>query len=454
MSLRKILILSAIFLFLIIPFAGADGAAFLTGNDFSINALHGEHTQIAAINYENGKEKLVIAVKMEQIKNNDVVWIVPVPSEPEDVKINILENFPSFRGEDMIKKAEIEKETLEHLAPVMSAGQLWTIPYYMFFFPYPLFYISGLSAGANYGAEVYAEVEKEGILTQVVTAETSQGLYNYLTDKGVRVSEVSIPVLDDYIGKGYSFVVSWLTGKEKETNKKYDVPAIFVEFPTDRIFYPLKPTSLYGERGVPVIIYVVGFVEPEFYDEIKEFARYKHFYQGRVSHDWPSEFYGTGKANNGFYYTRINIGFEREMAIFGYDPDIFVETPPAKNFVDDLWLEKLEKTPPEIEKAVFTMNSVRFLSSPVGFAVLLLLTSFLTGIIAGLIVFRDSRILGFGLLGLANLFTIMGLIIATNKLMKGESKSKRTAFVVLFSVIFVFVVNTVLVWGLYSILYC
>lgn len=500
MNIRNVFFVGIFFFLISAPLVRADGMAFIAGRDSLANALHGEHTQIAAINYEDGKEKLVIAVKIDQIKDDEVVWIVPVPAKPEDVKINILKDFPRFAGSDVNL---IAQEDVNHFSQItrmlVFLNQVWTLP---------LFYTEGVSTFSQItlgGVEVYAEVEKEGILTQVVTAETSEGLYTYMRNKGVSVSETSIPVLDNYIGKNYSFVVSWLTGTGKSGN--YNVPAIFVEFPADKIFYPLKPTSIYGARGVPVVIYIVGFVKPEFYDDIEEYARYKYFYGGSAPpSSWPSDFYDPENFNKGFYYTRINIGYEtqnrseltkkiselrnqlftRELnkseeekinrEIHGLSMLMYtvpeasmlnLETPPAGKFTEDLWLEKLEKAPPEVELKLAKAEIFKTLSYvpiaiplqygsipiPVGSILLIVITSVLSAIIAGLITFKEKWILEFAILGLANVFTLFGLILATLKLTKKEDVKEgrsRKQFIVGFSLVFlvlnVLILHLLTIW--------
>ena len=58
---------------------------------------------------------------------------------------------------------------------------------------------------------VHEHLEKEGITTEIITAKTAQALYWYLQNKNLKVEEGSIPVLDHYIGKEFTFIVSWIS---------------------------------------------------------------------------------------------------------------------------------------------------------------------------------------------------------------------------------------------------
>jgi len=105
-------------------------------------------------------------------------------------------------------------------------------------------------------------------VTEVVTAEDADALYDYLKAKNITIPVGSIPIIDDYIGETYSFVVSWV----KSIRDERKMPAIFVDFPTREIYYPLKPTSVYGDAKIPAFIYVIGYARPKLYPEIEPFT--------------------------------------------------------------------------------------------------------------------------------------------------------------------------------------
>lgn len=73
----------------------------------------------------------------------------------------------------------------------------------------------GLGRGIESDVIVYEHLDKEGISSEIITAKTTNGLYDYLKSKGLKIESGSIPVLDNYIGKDYFFVVSWMNSPEK-----------------------------------------------------------------------------------------------------------------------------------------------------------------------------------------------------------------------------------------------
>ncbi len=392
----------------------ADGFGIVYYPDRSSFGLHTEETQVAAINYEDGREKLLLAVKFRELQNNSVVWIIPVPANASDVKINIFKAFPRFSGEDILLQAEEVKGDVTATASLVASLSLIFPIYYVVWFGSLTFTFMGEGE-----VEVHAHIEKEGVVAEVVTAENANALYDYLKGKNITIAAGSIPIIDDYIGKTYSFVVSWVESIEDETK----MPAIFVDFPTDEIYYPLKPTSVYGDAEIPTLIYILGYAKPKLYPEIEPFTEYRYF-TGGISGDYP-EFYGDAKPSE---YTRIIIGrlITSEGDMIGQS-----STPPSVNFVDDLWIEKFERPPASVQRAMLTLfiheNMLYF---AIGW---LIITSLLAGGLTGYLVFRDFK--KFALIGLANCFTIVGIIIATFAFVK----EKRANFIGIFLIMFLLI---------------
>lgn len=398
-----LVILTILLLLLLVPSSvKADGFSIYT--DSSFFSLHTEETQVAAINYENGIEELFLAVKLRKLENNSVVWIIPIPANASDVNINILEQFPQFYGEDILLQAEeIKEEILVSASILVSMSQIYTTPLLAILWTNALTF-TYMGEG---DVEVHAHIEKEGIVTEVVTAENANALYDYLKTKNITIATGSIPIIDDYIGKTYSFVVSWV--KSIEDSRK--MPAIYVSFPTDEIYYPLKPTSVYGNTEIPILIYVAGYAKPTLYPEIEPYTEYRYF-KGST--------FGT--------YTRITIGQTptTKGTMIGQS-----STPPSTNFVDDLWIEKLEQPPASVEKAariLFIHENMLYFT-----IAWLIVASMLAGSLTGYLMFRDFK--KFALIGLANCFTIVGTIITTYAFVQ----KKRANFIGFFSITFLLI---------------
>ncbi len=429
--MKKIVILLLVMLFL---FASVPSEVRADGLGIQIEstsfALQDETAQVAAINYEDGREKLLLAVKLGELTSGSVLWIVPVPARASEVKIDVCQEFPEVRGVDMLKEAELGKRVVGDVALNVAMTQI--LP--GIFLPNVGRFIG---AEAPEQVQVYAHVEKEGITAEVVTAETGHALDEYLQERKVAVPSGSIPVIDEYIGKNYSFVVSWI--ESRPTERKDVTPAIFVEFPTDKLYYPLKLTSAYGNQRIPVQLTILGYVKPNLYPEIERFTKCRYFYSFPFSAiGGPAEFYGQAFESyqhpsgtvwhsiGGF--TTIEIGNASGSILKG-------RTPAAKSFVDDLWMERLDDLPEEVQEVLDRIEERAWFFREnwlVLFIPWLICLSLASGSLAGLILHRKPK--KFALIGLANCLTQVGLIIATIFLAREEGK--RLKFILLFWVLF------------------
>jgi len=430
-----------------------------------------ESNQQAFINYDNGLQKMIISVGFEGENSNGAVWLFPVPSGPNKVAIDVVKSLPGLSGEEISKKA---KSNLDDTTKFLQMTQLYTIPFISFYgtlgttgkgIENTLDAPQGFGRGVEQDVVVYEHLEKEGITSEIITAKTANGLYDYFQSKGLKIERGSIPVLDNYIGKEYSFVASWISSPEKiisaddiknnlyiyfssqyrypkffslvdslkqkypefnQTSNSTDYlksqqgetvlreltqaiqndPSIitdtynrnqnlanqrgvFVTFPTEEIYFPLLPTSVYGSKTVPATIRVIGHVSPKVFQDIKSYTKTEYYVDSYASFADDLKNFYNGQ-NQNIKYTKIEINA------------------PSKFFTDDLWLKAQAPTK--------TYYSTFVAKHPVVSAIILfILSSILAGILAGLIIFKDLRRnpVKLGLIGLSNFLTILGLLITT-----------------------------------------
>jgi len=352
-----------------------------------------ENAQLAAINYQDGLEKMIISVNFDMKDYDKAAWVFPVPAEPDYVVIDIINNFPRFTGQDVIQKA---RSDVDGIIFATSLTQIY--PLFLF---WPFYYFTGVSTmeavtapkaigGTVEGVTVYEHIEKGGISTDIVTSRTADALYRYLQRKGINAPIGSLPVFDDYIGKDYTFVVSYITKPEEVARGGYPYrrqPGIFITFPTDRIYYPLMPTSVYGSKTVPVRLYVIGHVTPDLYSEINSYTSTQYFIQTYGSKYDFANFYGNIDVND-MKFTKVEINV------------------PSKYFKEDLWIDRV--APSKVSYATGLYYSVSRHPFITGI-ILVLVISAITGAVTGFIIFRDYKKYAF--IGLTNVFTIIGLAI-------------------------------------------
>ncbi|MBW3000875.1 DUF2330 domain-containing protein, partial [Candidatus Woesearchaeota archaeon] len=237
--------------FLILPSALADGGFFIKIHDEDIWRLFDEEQQFCAINYKDGVQHMILTIDTaEKVQGDQAVWIFPVPADPKQVDINILKGFPELFGKDLERLAE---NSISQAYTLMSISQIY---------PFPFAYFGTLSPGAfragsmeksldAEGVTVYERIEKMGLTTELVGALDSQSLENYLTSKDLKLPPEFTLILDEYIGKHYVFVITWISDVHEFRNSQADVEydyyyrrrtgntvGVFISFPTPKIYYP------------------------------------------------------------------------------------------------------------------------------------------------------------------------------------------------------------------------
>ncbi|OYT35057.1 MAG: hypothetical protein B6U87_01035 [Candidatus Aenigmarchaeota archaeon ex4484_52] len=452
MSLKTTLILLFCFLFFS-SYAFADGGVFYYDYDTSSWNLQDMDGQACAINYENGLENMILSVNVNNLQGEKAVWIFPVPSKPEDTKIDIVKEFPKFHGYDVEMRANKE---ISDTFDLMKISQIFNLNSFYFFNKFIILTQTlGLKSASDLDKEIqiHSHIEKTGIITELVTAKNISSLSNYLSKRELQLPDDFDLILDEYIGRDYSFVISWISDVEefkksqpiaymkevleekntieeikntledfinktetKETiifqmaldnindelrnyelytyprikNKKNELiikirmrdsiirynNALFnykyairtyLSFPTDKIYFPLKTTSIYGDKEIPMLVYVINYVEPEFYKEIKEYAKVNYFLQ--KEYEVPNKlkfFFNDKNTIKNLKYTKIKIN----------SPSLYL--------IDDLWIN--DSTSTKIILKEYISKYAWFLG-----IILFILCSCLASMISGMVIFRKDQ---------------------------------------------------------------
>jgi hypothetical protein len=331
------------------------------------------------------------------------VWIFPIPAKPEDTVVDVIKGFPQFYGYDIKQQA---KNKISNNFQMMRATQI-----------YPLFLTRNIMYAAKSFEQVggimdnvrakepsmyiYEHIEKMGLTTELVRVKDGKVLEDYFKAKSLVIPSDAKKVFDDYIGQDYIFVISWIYDLEKlkqsQTEQEKIGPyygqqsnlvGVSLTFPTDKIYFPLKPTSIYGSKSVPATIYVTGYVTPILYDSIKSSTQVEYLYQGYYAVPENIQMLFSGKTTiNDLKYTKITMN------------------PPSKYLKEDLYFEN--KAPAQIRTAEFFIQN----SKLIGWS-FFVLCSILASLITALIVFRkDMKWFTFTWFGLTNILSIIGVIV-------------------------------------------
>ena len=387
-----------IILLLFCPLVFADGMIHIYDRDMW--RLGSENQQLVAINYQDGFENMLISIDInDDIHGEKAVWIFPVPSNPDQVVIDILKGYPRFWGKDIDSQFN---DIVGGVGIGMVVYSTFPLPIFMA----PLAYFGVLSPGAFLPREditVHEKIEKMGLTTELITTKDANSLNKYLQNKGLDIPQESVNILNEYIGKDYSFVVSYISNfaqfkSEAKTGDRYrydresGIPiGVFVKFPTDEIYFPLKPTSVYGSQEIPILMYVIGHVTPNLYPEIEQQAEVTYFKQGRYRPEPELQNFFNGRSEiDNLKYTKIKLNA------------------PSKYFSDDLWIKN---------SAPISVTIKDFLASIFWLWAIVLYVCFscIASYLSGLISFKNNPLPKKKLMlhGLWNCLTFIGFLIAT-----------------------------------------
>jgi hypothetical protein len=241
----------------------ADGKAF-AGRDYAALRTISQNEQRAAIVHRDDVETMVIAVNLALEDDAKALWLFPVLGSPADVKLEVVPSFPRFAGRNVRENAA---EVLATSMLVLRTTQLWPL----------VFDALLVTAGGDAGVVTHSEAEKWGLHAQTMSAPSVEALGRYLQDKGFGIGTEELAAFDPYLSDTHTLVAVWIkssaelvaefpqyrkpNGPDSDPPDRW--PCVCVQFPTDRAYYPMYPTSTYGDHKMRVNLAVAGYVNPQ-----------------------------------------------------------------------------------------------------------------------------------------------------------------------------------------------
>jgi hypothetical protein len=444
----RVFLFYIIFSFLSIPICSSalgDGGIIGKGGSGQIFYVE-ETTQYAVIDHTKGIQSMFVSINFNWEESEKTAWIFPVPSDPAEIDVEVADGIPIFHGNDIEEDAHSElSETagitlfsylLSAAIPLpWSLSLLWVLEMNLA--------TTGVDVEGGSGVTVHKHLEQDGLIVEVISALKGEGIYNYLSANGLDVSTGIIPELDKYVNNKFSFTVTWF----EENNNSERAPGIILEFPTDKIYFPLMLTSLYDENIIPVEVMISGYVSPEIYDEIKPYTSVSYMHWGGVDiyqkdkFDAPRtyRFLLTFKENWDETFTRIKI------------------KAPSNQFKEDLWVENKEPSG-SAGHAISIHKYFNYHTKSQTTLLIVALLSFLISMLLGIAIFgRDkSKLHFYFLFGFMHLLGICILIIfaigINIKRKEQFPNNKMVLFIVLFITIFLSAISAIFLILLYPLL--
>ncbi|MCK5176231.1 MAG: hypothetical protein KAQ92_00770, partial [Candidatus Aenigmarchaeota archaeon] len=243
------------------------------------------------------------------------------------------------------------------------------------------------------GIEIHETYEKYGLTSQLITAQDSNALYDFLSSKGLDMPQSSRQVFNHYIGDKFSFVITEITNKRLFSGSA----AVYTTFPTNSLYYPLVLTSVYESHRIPTKIYVDGYVNPKIDSIIEQYTDVKYYVEGNVKPEFKSDD-DLFKSDSFEKYTLISMD------------------PPSKYLKKDLIMSKI----PPVSVMAYNFVYEHLLISC---GLLFILFSVIASLIVSVIFKKDKKI--YIKAGFFNVFSIIGYFVALNKLNKDDKTSKE-----------------------------
>jgi hypothetical protein len=416
MNLLRCVLVSIVTLIMTMPVfsfrTSADGGMFTHADVYDQWGLAKEDTQYGLIGYHDGYQRMVISIRIGVAglaQMDKAVWLFPVPSNPRNATIDMVGEFREIEGKRM---SVIAQDSLTNDAMLVSATQFYPLLFWI-----PIVMTSGtgsytMGKDGSDDVQVTQTVVKYGMTTELVGTNSSDGLTAYLQSKGLDLPSTTAPVVDEYIGKDYSFVASWISNvSDFRTHAPmgyahgtsfYNL-GVMIGFPTERIFYPLRLTSVYGSTPVPMVVQVVGFVDP-----VESSGSFHG--KGMKTDYLKASYISVNSTVGDIFYPDIGTFSRNYVNVWNLKYTEIIINTTSDSFTNDLWIDP---SPPLKARALdFTTEHSWAVSVPI-----LILTSVLASLVSGLVVFRGFRPRGmmFALLGLCNILTIVGVFIAARR---------------------------------------
>jgi hypothetical protein len=267
---------SCIALLLVLPMlslpATADG--YSMRYDTALDAWESltERDQFCIINYDGGIEKMIVQIEVPRLElssSEKMAWLIPIPAAPEEVSLRHFQTIPRFDG-DSLESAVYDE---------VSGSRYWYYPFATQIYTAPVLlatYLAlgfGGTSGSDAGlVDTYAVVDRYGVTSEVLDADSPEAMSAYLALKGLTLPESAETHLAHYLNSGHSIVLSWISdvgafisgAMTLSGGNSYSL-GIGAEFPCDEIFYPLRMTSVYDTLEIPITVQVLGHVTPEAY---------------------------------------------------------------------------------------------------------------------------------------------------------------------------------------------
>jgi hypothetical protein len=239
--------------------AQADGKVFIKkSNDSWI--VGKELAQRAVINHNDGIQKMDISIDV-QTSGKSGLWLFPVPADAKDIELDVSKGFKVPQGD---LYSEIKRQAIESYFQgigILISGTIFGGCGRLFVYRALVSTFFGSESFLDDGVErklaYHKAFSKLGLESEIVKAYSVDDLFNFFSSRGLEIPDDDREIWNEYHNNGYSFIVSRFNPSSSDI--KPQSLSLNVGFPSERAFFPLKPTKTYGQEIIPLEIYVNDF---------------------------------------------------------------------------------------------------------------------------------------------------------------------------------------------------
>ncbi|GAH86525.1 unnamed protein product, partial [marine sediment metagenome] len=211
-------------------------------------------------------------------------------------------------------------------------------------------------------------------------------------------------------------------------------PCLYVEFATERAYYPMRPTGTYGDAYVPVTLIVTDYVMPQTDGGRPHWAYASHYSLVDHPEQGPLRFIAALPEGR-FPYTVVRTSGD------------------AKDYTEDLWFDPVPAPDTTYADAIASLSNP-YVGVPAGILFIAAL-SYVSAGLTGLLMFGQWK--GYAAVGLWNVLTLpaLGIAVGAARGRCGENMRRgwgrgwwRLDFWFVFTIVFMVVTITahILLW--------
>lgn len=267
--------------------------------------------QRAIVGYERGREILIISPTY-QGKNTDFLWVIPTPSKPQVSKAPA-DIFDKIR---LLVNSPYGKSYITNLYRPPSPT-------------FEPFEGQGLPASIQSRTQKLPDIDFQ--LLQILPPTSGEAFYNWCLREGYTFPSSAWKLVKGYLDKGWYLVVLKIGNKkEKGTLVKGNIVPVKLEFKTDEIIYPLRPSLLNRYAVNPVfegydkvfgmnksdITEIMPKVIETTKKDIKEKKPFEKSLLGRLGYDcWREDYERTirGELKLGEFIEEVSVGVSSDL---------------------------------------------------------------------------------------------------------------------------------------------